>query len=45
MHFLQNLPTKSWTEEDIALIVAEAYKLKFIFGDAPKHLKSSSILR
>jgi len=45
MHFLQNLPTKSWTEEDIALIVAEAYKLKFIFGDAPKHLKSSSTLR
>ncbi|XP_065066670.1 TBC1 domain family member 22B-like isoform X2 [Rhopilema esculentum] len=45
MRFLQDLPTRSWTEEDIAVIVAEAYRLKFVFGDAPKHLKSSSSLR
>lgn len=45
MHFLQNLPTRSWTEEDVAVVVAEAYRLKFIFGDAPKHLKPGSSLR
>eukprot|EP00794_Sanderia_malayensis_P006150 gene6150-6856_t len=45
MTYLQNLPTRSWTEEDVAIIVAEAYRLKFIFADAPKHLKSNAAFR
>lgn len=39
MLLLQNLPTQNWCNSDISLIVAEAYKLKFMFGDAPKHLE------
>lgn len=38
MIMLQNLPTQDWTDSDISLLVAEAYKLKFIFADAPNHL-------
>lgn len=39
--FLQNLPTQKWTERDIAVIAAEAYKLKFTFADALKHLTNT----
>ncbi|CAG9767413.1 unnamed protein product [Ceutorhynchus assimilis] len=35
---LQNLPTQSWTSSQISLLVAEAYKLKVMFADAPNHL-------
>ena len=38
MVFLQNLPCKDWRDDDISCLVAEAYRLKFIFADAPKHL-------
>lgn len=38
MMFLQNLPTAEWTNDDIELLLAEAYKLKFMFDDAPGHL-------
>uniref|UniRef100_A0A6I8NBQ3 TBC1 domain family member 22A n=1 Tax=Ornithorhynchus anatinus TaxID=9258 RepID=A0A6I8NBQ3_ORNAN len=37
--FLQNLPTMSWGNEDVSLLLAEAYKLKFAFADAPNHYK------
>lgn len=38
MIMLQNLQTQNWTDTDISLLVAEAYKLKFTFSDAPNHL-------
>lgn len=38
MLFLQNLPTKHWKNDDISLLLAEAYSLKYMFADAPKHL-------
>uniref|UniRef100_A0A8C9M6I4 TBC1 domain family member 22A n=1 Tax=Panthera tigris altaica TaxID=74533 RepID=A0A8C9M6I4_PANTA len=37
--FLQNLPTAHWGDEDISLLLAEAYRLKFAFADAPNHYK------
>lgn len=37
--FLQNLPTAQWGDEDISLLLAEAYRLKFAFADAPNHYK------
>ncbi|KAJ8950280.1 hypothetical protein NQ318_021135 [Aromia moschata] len=39
---LQNLPTHSWTSSQISMLVAEAYKLKVMFADAPNHLLSNS---
>lgn len=39
MLMLQNLPTQNWTDSDICVLVAEAYKLKFTFADAPNHLQ------
>lgn len=38
MVFLQNLPTAKWSNDDIELLLAEAFKLKFMFADAPGHL-------
>lgn len=37
---LQNLPTHAWTSDDISLLTAEAYQLKALFANAPKHLSS-----
>ncbi|CAF1316799.1 unnamed protein product [Adineta ricciae] len=39
--FLQNLPTHSWTSNDISILTAEAYQLKVMFADAPRHLSNS----
>ncbi|XP_044256454.1 TBC1 domain family member 22B [Tribolium madens] len=39
---LQNLPTQSWTSSQISILVAEAYKLKVMFADAPNHLQSNT---
>eukprot|EP00040_Diaphanoeca_grandis_P024617 m.135555 g.135555 ORF g.135555 m.135555 type:complete len:454 (+) comp29802_c0_seq1:168-1529(+) len=36
--FILNLPTEDWTPKDVALLLAEAYKLKFTFENAPNHL-------
>lgn len=36
---LQNLPTHSWSSSQISMLVAEAYKLKVMFADAPNHLQ------
>lgn len=38
MVFIQNLPTEHWTNEDMEVLLAEAFKLKFMFADAPGHL-------
>lgn len=40
MLMLQNLPTQNWTHAEIGMLVAEAYRLKFTFADAPNHLQS-----
>lgn len=37
--FLQNLPTNQWGNEDVSVLLAEAYRLKFAFADAPNHYK------
>ncbi|NXD10805.1 TB22A protein, partial [Nothocercus nigrocapillus] len=37
--FLQNLPTMHWGNEEISVLLAEAYRLKFAFADAPNHYK------
>ncbi|XP_036093585.1 TBC1 domain family member 22A isoform X5 [Rousettus aegyptiacus] len=37
--FLQNLPTAHWGDGDVSLLLAEAYRLKFAFADAPSHYK------
>ncbi|CAL1533337.1 unnamed protein product [Lymnaea stagnalis] len=35
---LQNLPTLHWRDKEISELLAEAYKLKYMFADAPRHL-------
>lgn len=39
MLLLQNLHTQDWNDSNISLLVAEAYRLKFMFADAPNHLQ------
>uniref|UniRef100_A0A9J7XFW2 TBC1 domain family, member 22B n=1 Tax=Cyprinus carpio carpio TaxID=630221 RepID=A0A9J7XFW2_CYPCA len=36
---LQNLPTIHWGNEEVGLLLAEAYRLKYMFADAPSHYK------
>lgn len=36
---LQNLPTLHWGDNEISILVAEAYRLKYMFDDAPNHLQ------
>ncbi|XP_039751798.1 TBC1 domain family member 22B isoform X2 [Pararge aegeria] len=38
MLLLQNVPTHNWSDSHIGVLVAEAYRLKFAFADAPSHL-------
>ncbi|KPI99011.1 PREDICTED: TBC1 domain family member 22B [Papilio xuthus] len=42
MILLQNVPTQNWTDSNISLLVAEAYRLKFAFADAPNHLHNAA---
>ncbi|CAN8075561.1 unnamed protein product [Agarophyton chilense] len=37
--FLQNLPTESWTNREIDVILSQAYMWRTIFGAAPRHLQ------
>lgn len=39
MLLLQNLPTQNWSDSSIGILVAEAYRLKFTYADAPKHFE------
>lgn len=39
MLLLQNLPTNNWDDQQISLLLAEAYRLEYMFADAPKHLQ------
>ncbi|XP_045166376.2 TBC1 domain family member 22A-like isoform X1 [Mercenaria mercenaria] len=40
--FLQNLPTHHWHDDEISEMLAEAFKLKYMFADAPNHLSKKS---
>ncbi|XP_053658305.1 TBC1 domain family member 22B [Anopheles marshallii] len=42
MLLLQNLPTHNWMDSHIGVLVAEAFRLKFTYADAPKHLEAKS---
>lgn len=42
MILLQNLPTQKWNRSHINVLVAEAYRLKVMFADAPNHLQNNS---
>ncbi|KAL3851771.1 hypothetical protein ACJMK2_015480 [Sinanodonta woodiana] len=39
--FLQNLPTYHWSDGEIGELLAEAFKLKYMFADAPNHLSQT----
>lgn len=41
--FLQNLPTHHWQNEEIGELLAEAFKLKYMFADAPNHLSKKKV--
>ena len=43
MLLLQNLPTNNWSNEEVGLLLAEAYRLKFTFADAPNHYRLDSV--
>jgi len=43
MLLLQNLPTNNWSNEEVGLLLAEAYRLKFTFADAPNHYRDSVV--
>jgi len=43
--FIQNVPTAKWHDKDISLLVAEAYKLKYMFADAPSHLTECRVTK
>jgi len=36
--FLQHIPTKNWTDQDIELLLSEAYMYKSLFHNSPNHL-------
>jgi hypothetical protein len=38
MLFLQDLPTKQWSEQDLDVIIAEAYVFKSLYEDSTGHL-------
>ncbi|KAK9239209.1 rab-GTPase-TBC domain-containing protein [Lipomyces kononenkoae] len=41
MMFLQSLPTQSWTEKDVELLLSEAYMWQSLFKNATAHLRPS----
>merc|ERR1712223_240709 len=43
--FLQNVPTAKWGDNEINLLVAEAYRLSYLFAGAPSHLSGSKALK
>lgn len=39
--FLQALPTKSWTEKDVELLLSEAFIWQSLFRGSRAHLRNS----
>jgi len=44
MLFLQNLPTKDWTDKEIETLLLQAYIWKTLYNDSQGHLKSNKPL-
>ncbi|TPX51168.1 hypothetical protein SeLEV6574_g00415 [Synchytrium endobioticum] len=43
MMFLQSLPTQSWEDKEIELLLSEAFMWKSLFHNAPSHLQNISM--
>ena len=43
MLLLQNLPTHQWSDDEVGLVLAEAYRLKYTFADAPNHFCDNGV--
>ena len=41
MILIQNVPTYHWGEEEVKLLLAESFRLKYTFADAPSHLPTN----
>jgi len=41
--FLQQMPTDTFTEEDVGVLLGEAYVLKSLFQQAPRHLSNDPL--
>jgi len=39
MMFLQHLPTASWTNDDVEMLLSKGYMYKALYHNAPNHLK------
>jgi hypothetical protein len=39
--FLQHLPTKKWTHQELEIVLSRAYMWREMFGRSPNHLNSS----
>jgi hypothetical protein len=39
MMFMQNLPTRAWTDKDIETLVSQAFVYKSLYHNAPNHLQ------
>lgn len=42
MMFLQSLPTKSWTEKDVELLLSEAFIWQSLFKGSKAHVRQTS---
>ena len=43
MVFLQNMPTKDWSERDIEVIIAESYVFKTLYEDTHGHFSAANL--
>ena len=41
MLLIQNVPTHHWGEEEVKLLLAESFRLKYTFADARSHLPAA----
>jgi hypothetical protein len=41
MPALQDLPTAGWGDREVELLLAEAYRWKYMFHDSQNHLSSN----
>ncbi len=40
--FLQNMPTDTWGDREVEMLLAEAFRLKYAFHGAQSHVPSAS---
>lgn len=40
--FLQHLPTKNWTHQELEMVLSRAFMWRVMFDGSPSHLNSSS---